>query len=54
MYNLKYWYKLFYIYLYTFWALPLNRNLVLQICKKKGYTHIGSTHMHKQKSQHDA
>jgi hypothetical protein len=35
-------------------SYPLNRNLVLDICKKKMYTHIVSTHMHKQKSQHDA
>ena len=33
---------------------PLNRNLVLEICKEMVYTHIVSTHMHKQKSQHDA
>jgi hypothetical protein len=33
---------------------PLNRNLVLEICKERVYTHIVSTHMHKQKSQHDA
>jgi hypothetical protein len=29
---------------------PLNRNLVLEICKERVYTHIVSTHMHKQKS----
>jgi hypothetical protein len=43
--------------LYAFWALqilPLKRNLVLEICKEMVYTHIVSTHMHKQKSQHDA
>ena len=33
---------------------PLNRNLVLEICKKGMYTHIVSSHMHKQKSRHDA
>jgi hypothetical protein len=27
---------------------PLNRNLVLEICKERVYTHIVSTHMHKQ------
>jgi hypothetical protein len=26
---------------------PLNRNLVLEICKKRVYTPIVSTHMHK-------
>jgi hypothetical protein len=33
---------------------PLNGNLVLEICKERLYTHIVSTHMHKQKFQHDA
>ena len=33
---------------------PLNRNLVLAICNERVYTHIVSTHVHKQKSQHDA
>jgi hypothetical protein len=27
---------------------PLNRNLVPEICKERVYTHIVSTHMHKQ------
>jgi hypothetical protein len=30
-------------------SYPLNRNLVLKICKKRVYTHIVSKHMHKQK-----
>jgi hypothetical protein len=33
---------------------PHNRNLVLEICKKRVYNHIVSTHKHKQKPQHDA
>jgi hypothetical protein len=33
---------------------PLNRNLVLDICKKRVYNHVISKHMHKQKSRHDA
>jgi hypothetical protein len=44
--------------LFTFLGItnptPLNRNLVLEVCKKRVYAHIVSTHMHKQKSQHDA
>jgi hypothetical protein len=32
---------------------PLNRNLILEICKERVYTHIVSTHMQKQKSQQD-
>jgi hypothetical protein len=28
--------------------MPLNRNLVLEICKERVYTNIVSTHMHKQ------
>jgi hypothetical protein len=35
-------------------SYPLNRNLVLEICKERVYTHIVSTHMHEQRSQHDA
>jgi hypothetical protein len=35
-------------------STPLNRNLVLEICRERVYAHIVSTHMHKQKSQHDA
>jgi hypothetical protein len=27
---------------------PINRNLVLEICKERVYTHIISKHMHKQ------
>jgi hypothetical protein len=27
---------------------PLNRNLVLEICKKKGCNHVISKHMHRQ------
>jgi hypothetical protein len=38
--------------LYKFY--PLKNNLVLEICKERLYTHIVSTHMHEQKSQHDA
>jgi hypothetical protein len=49
------------IYIYIFLPIlgltnptPLNRNLVLEICKERVYTHIVSTHMHEQRSQHDA
>jgi hypothetical protein len=35
-------------------SYPLNRNLVLEICKKSVYNHIVSEHMHKQKSHYDA
>jgi hypothetical protein len=35
-------------------SYPLNRNLVLEICKERVNTHIISKHMHKQNSQHDA
>jgi hypothetical protein len=35
-------------------SYPLNRNLVLEICKERVHNHIVSEHMHKQKSQHDA
>jgi hypothetical protein len=29
-------------------SYPLNRNLVLKICKKRVYTNFVSKHMHKQ------
>jgi hypothetical protein len=35
-------------------SYPLNKNLVLEICKKRVHNHIVSEHMHKQKSRHDA
>jgi hypothetical protein len=50
---------LFYYYYFSYTdfgpykSYPLNRNLVLEICKEKVYNHIVSTHMHKQKSRHD-
>jgi hypothetical protein len=38
--------------LFTFLGItnptPLNRNLVLEICKKRVYNHVISKHMHKQ------
>jgi hypothetical protein len=45
---------LFYLQIGCYKSYRLNRNLVLEICKERVYTHIVSTHMHKQKSQHDA
>jgi hypothetical protein len=33
---------------------PLNRNLVLEICKERVYNYVISEHMHTQKSQDDA
>jgi hypothetical protein len=46
---------IFLLYSFEYYKFyPLNRNLVLEICKERVYAHIVSTHMHKQKSQHDA
>jgi hypothetical protein len=46
-----------YLFFYTNFGLyksyPLNRNLVLEICKERVHNHIVSEHMHKQKFQHD-
>ena len=54
---------LFYLFVYLYFFIihilgltnptPLNRNLVLEICKERVYTHIVSTHA-QTKSQHDA
>jgi hypothetical protein len=35
-------------------SYPLNRNLVLEICKERVYDYVISEHMHTQKSEHDA
>jgi hypothetical protein len=35
-------------------SYPLNRNLVLEICKERVYNYVSTEHMHKPKSQHDA
>jgi hypothetical protein len=40
---------LFFVYNFEYYkSYPLNRNLVLEICKERVYIHIVSTHMHKQ------
>jgi hypothetical protein len=56
--NYKFIYYFYFIFsLYQFWiykSYPLNRNLVLEICKEMVYNYVVTEHMHKQKSQHDA
>jgi hypothetical protein len=44
----KFYFSLLYYKVGYYKSYPLNRNLVLEICKKRVYNHVISKHMHKQ------